>query len=253
MTPKEKKWTQLIAWVNNNTCFSGKDVLEVIRALEDSSKCEPSDRECSSCQFHIEDGICGITKKPIWGRCGLWQTNSKSCKCIDYDVTKICLTCLHRVTVGHEPYCDDPNSGWGYHGKILRCERWQSKSRVCKTCKYLEFTKNTGAPYCTNLGSGWEYSNISCHLWKEKDKSCSTCKFYRKDGSWCSNFNLELRWCDSCPEWKPTNKEPTDVTDLLIKLVTGLQTKVQDLSLQLDIMKLDYPPKSPNGGRKVRF
>ena len=86
MTPKEKKWTQLIAWVNNNTCFSGKDVLEVIRALEDSSKCEPSDRECSSCQFHIEDGICGITKNTIWGRCGLWQTNSKSCKCIDYEV-----------------------------------------------------------------------------------------------------------------------------------------------------------------------
>ena len=123
---------------------------------------------------------------------------------------------MHRVTVGHEPYCDDPNSGWGYHGKVLRCERWQEKD-------------------------------------KKSPCECFTCKFYRKDGSWCSNFNLELRWCDSCPEWKPTNKEPTDVTDLLIKLVTGLQTKVQDLSLQLDIMKLDYPPKSPNGGRKVRF
>ena len=28
MTPKEKKWTQLMAWVNNNTCFTGKDVLQ---------------------------------------------------------------------------------------------------------------------------------------------------------------------------------------------------------------------------------
>ena len=224
MTPKEKKWTQLIAWVNNNTCFSGKDVLEVIRALEDSSKCEPSDRECSSCQFHIEDGICGITKKPIWGRCGLWQTNSKSCKCIDYDVTKICLTCLHRVTVGHEPYCDDPNSGWGYHGKILRCERWQEKDQD------------------------------SNHL-------CVTCRFLRKPDRWC---NYHCLWVYSgvdagcsCSTWQSISNESIDAASslksLLIKQVTELQAKVQDLSLQLDIMKLDYPPKSPSGGRRVKF
>lgn len=183
MTSKEKRWTQLLDWVNSNTGFSGKDVLDVIRAIDDSFKGD----------------------------------------CSDYDVTKICLTCVHRVTVGHEPYCDDPNSGWGYHGKTLRCERWKGKEppcvcstriKDCKTCKYLEFTKNTGAPYCTNLGSGWDYGTLSCYLWKERDKSCSTCSFYRKDDMWCTNYNSELRGIDGCSEWRSVNKDSIDLLEL---------------------------------------
>ena len=191
MTPKEKKWTELMAWVNNNTCFTGKDVLEVIRALDDSreSECECV---CPTCQLY-DNGTCIMTKAPISTAsvtsCTSWK-KKESCMCSDYDETKTCLTCVHRVTVGHEPYCDDPDSGWHYHGKVLRCERWQGKDKK---------------PLC----------------------KCSTCKFFKK-ADWCDKYNSELRGCDGCSEWKPTDKEPTDASYLLMTLLTKQITKLQD-------------------------
>ena len=79
------KWNSLREWLNKESIqFNNKHPLtDVIYQMdridrdyyrEHGPTCSESERICATCQFHIKEGICGITRKPIWGRCGLWQS-----------------------------------------------------------------------------------------------------------------------------------------------------------------------------------
>ena len=82
------------------------------------------------------------------------------------------------------------------------------RTKVCGSCKYLTFTLASKNLFCTNPNSGWEVHGgrtISCNRWE--------------------------------------GKEPTDASYVLMTLLTRqlaeLQSKVQDLSLKIDVHTID--------------